>query len=215
MKPENHPSSERLLAYATGDVDVPMRLLVETHLSLCSDCARTVGRLGAPGATVLGAMPEEPVPPGLFERIWAEASRHEPPRPVEGVPLPPSVLAELPPPESWRWHAVPRSGSRTARLVRDAPGGCGLFLVHMAAGARFPRHAHLGAEEGMVLAGGVWDRGRFLGAGDWSIAPAGSKHELLADPVEGGWALVREECEHVRFSGWRGVLQRAASLLPH
>lgn len=214
MKSENHPPSERLLAYATGAADVPLRLLVETHLSFCPDCARAVGRLGEPGATVLGAVPEDPVPSGLFGRIWAEASRHEPPRPVEGLPLPPSVLAELRPPEQWRWHTVPGSGSQTARLVRDVPGGCGLFLVRMAPGARFPRHAHVAGEEGMVLTGGVWDRGCYLEAGEWCSAPAGSRHELIADPVEGCQALVREECEHVRFSGWRGVLQRAASLLP-
>lgn len=213
MKPVNHPRSERLLAYATGAADLPLRLLVEAHLSHCPDCAREMGRLGAPGATVLQAMPEESVPSELFGRIWAESSLHEPPRPVEGVPLPPSVLVELPPPERWRWHSVPGSGSRTARLMRDRPGGCGLFLVHMAAGARFPRHTHHGGEESLVLAGGVWDRGRFLETGDWSSASAGSKHELITNPEEGCWALVREECEDVRLSGWRGVLQRAASLL--
>lgn len=215
MKPDTHPPSERLLAYATGGADVPLRLLVETHLSFCPECTRAVGRLGEPGATVLGAVPGEPVPAELFGRIWAEASRHAPPRPVAGVPLPASVLAELRPPEQWRWHTVPGSRSRTARLVSEASSGCGLFLVHIDAGGRFPRHAHEGGEEGLVVAGGVWDRGRYLEAGDWNSAPAGSRHELRADPVEGCWALVREECAHVRFSGWRGVLQRAASLLPH
>jgi putative transcriptional regulator len=110
---------------------------------------------------------------------------------------------------------VPGSGSRTARLVRNSPGGCGLFLVHIPPGGRFPSHSHQGEEEGMVLAGGVWDRGRFLEEGDWASAPTGSKHELIADPKEGCWALIREECEDVRLSGWRGVLQRAASLLSH
>lgn len=215
MMPVNHPPSERLLAYATGAADVPLRLLLETHLSFCPACTREVGRLTAPGGTLLEAVPEELVPAGLFERIWAEASRHEPPRPVEGVPLPASVLAELPPAEAWHWHPVPGSGSRTARLVREAPGGCGLFLVQMKPGARFPRHAHPGGEEGMVLAGGVWDQGRFLEAGDWDSAPAGSSHELRADEREGCWALIREECEDVTLTGWRGVLQRAASLLPH
>ncbi len=215
MKPANHPSTERLLAYATGAADVPLRLLVETHLSFCDDCARRAGRLGAAGGTVLEAVPEAPVPPDLFGRVWEEASRREQPRPVEGLPLPPALLAELPPPEHWRWHSLLSEGSRVSRLLRDESGGCALYLVHLPAGARFPRHAHRGGEETLVVAGGAWDRGRFLEAGDWSSAPAGSTHELTADPKEGCWALAREECEDIRLSGWRGVLQRAASLLPH
>ncbi|PTL84547.1 cupin domain-containing protein [Vitiosangium sp. GDMCC 1.1324] len=215
MNPVNHPQSERLLAYATGAADVPLRLLVEAHLSFCPDCARQVGRLGAPGGAVLEAMPEEPVPVSLFDRIWEEASHHEPPRPVAGLPLPPSLLAELPPPERWCWHSALSRGHRMVRLLRDEPGRSELYLVHMEAGARFPRHAHRGVEEALVLAGGVWDRGRFLEQGDWRSAPAGSRHELTADPVEGCWTLVREEHGSVRFSGWRGMVQRAASLLPH
>ncbi|QRN96618.1 cupin domain-containing protein [Archangium violaceum] len=215
MKPANHPPTERLLAYATGAVDVPMRLLVETHLSFCARCAREVGRLGEPGGTLLEAVPEEPVPEDLFGRIWAEAGRHEQPRRVEGLPLPPGLLAELPPPERWHWHPVPGGGCRMARLVKDVSGGSGLYLIQMNPGARFPRHAHLGVEEGLVVAGGAWDRGRFLEEGDWGSAPAGSRHEVIADAKEGCWTLVREERDAVRLSGWWGVLQRTASLLRH
>ncbi|WP_257459999.1 cupin domain-containing protein [Archangium lipolyticum] len=215
MKPANHPPSERLLAYATGAVDVPMRLLVETHMSFCSRCAREVGRLGEPGGALLGAVPEEPVPSDLFERIWAEAGRHAQPRRVEGLPLPPVLLAELPPPERWHWHRVPGGGCRIALLRRDGPGRSGLFLVHMNPGARFPRHEHQKEEEGMVVAGGAWDRGRFLEEGDWGSAPAGSRHEVIADPKEGCWTLVRQEHEGMRLSGWRGVLQSAMSFLRH
>jgi putative transcriptional regulator len=216
MKPVNHPPSERLLAYATGAADVPLRLLVETHLSFCPDCARDVGRLGAPGGTLLEAMPEAPVPRDLFGRIWEEAARHTPPRPVGGLPLPPALLAELPPPERWHWRSLLSEGSRVARLLQDEAVGCSLYLVHLPAGARFPRHSHRGGgEDTLVVAGGAWDRGRFLEAGDWSSSPVGSKHELTADPKEGCWALAREECEDVRLTGWRGVLQRAASLWSH
>ncbi|MGZ3459995.1 MAG: cupin domain-containing protein [Archangium sp.] len=215
MKPVNHPPSERLLAFATGAADIPLRLLVETHLSFCAGCAREVGRLGAPGGTLLEAMPEAPVPVDLFGRIWAESSRYEPPKPVAGLPLPPALLAELPPPARWHWRSVLSGGTRVARLLRDEVDGSLLYVMHMPPGARFPRHLHQGDEESLVVAGGVWDRGRFLEAGDWSSAPVGSAHETLADPKEGCWALAREERRDVRLSGWRGVLQRATSLWAH
>jgi putative transcriptional regulator len=134
---------------------------------------------------------------------------------VESVPLPPSVLAELPPPERWRWHSTLSRGSQVARVVRGEAGGCSLYMVRMQAGARFPRHEHRGGEEGLIVAGGAWDRGRFLEVGDWSSAPAGSKHQPIADPKEGCWVLVREECEEVRLTGWRGLVQRAAALWSH
>jgi len=214
MSPTNHPPAHRLLAYVTGTADVPARLLVETHLSFCSVCMREVGRLGAPGGLVLEAMPEAPVPPPLFERIWREASRHEPPTRMRGLPLPTSLLAELPPPAHWRWHSLLSEGSRVTCLTRDGQGRSALFLVHLRAGARFPMHSHQGHEDTLVVAGGVWDAGRFLEAGDWNSAPAGSRHMLSADSTEGCWALAREDDE-VRLSGWRGVLQRAASLRSH
>jgi putative transcriptional regulator len=213
--PAHHPDTQRLLALATGAADSPLRLMVETHLSLCPLCSREVARLNAPGGVLLEAVPEAPLPPGLFERIWAEASRQDVPRHTEALPLPTALLAELPPPESWRWQSLMSGGCRVAQVMRDARDGSSLYLVHLPPGSRFPRHAHRGEEEGMVVSGRAIEGVRRLGVGDWSVYPPGSEHALVGDPQEGCWALTRVEREGVRMAGWRGLLQRVQSHLVH
>src|SRR5688572_26019942 len=121
--PSHHPDSQRLLALTTGAADSPLRLMVETHLSFCSRCAREVSHLNAPGGVLLEAVPEAPLPPGLFERIWEESSRREAPRRTEAPPLPHALLAELPPAESWRWRSLLSGGSRVAEVMKDPSDG--------------------------------------------------------------------------------------------
>ena len=55
-------------------------------------------------------------------------------------------------------------------------------LVRIAAGARFPRHRHLGLERVLVLEGGYRDEpsGRSYVAGDWHEMPAGTEHAYTA-----------------------------------
>lgn len=211
MKPATHPPSQRLLAYATGDADVPARLLLEAHLGFCPHCCRGVGRFLAPGAVVLEATPAAPLEANDFERLWERVSRVEPPREESGLPLPRSLLAELPPPTLWHWQSLLSEGSRMARLLREESRGSTLYVVHLAPGAHFPRHLHQGAEDTLVVAGAAWDGETYLRAGDWNSAAAGSRHTLTAAPGEGCWALAREEGD-VRLSGWRGALQWAARL---
>jgi len=208
LSPTHHPDMQRLLALTTGDADAPLRLMVETHLSLCPGCAREVSRLNAPGGVLLEAVPDAPLPPGFFERIWEEASRHEALRHTEELPLPAALLAELPPPERWHWRSLLSGGCRVAEVMHDARDGSSLYVVHLPPGSRFPRHAHRGGEEGLVVSGRALEGARHLEVGDWTRSPPGSEHALVADPREGCWALTRVEREGVRLAGWRGLLQR-------
>lgn len=213
--PSHHPDEERLLAHATGAADVPLRIMVETHLSFCPICARALARLNAPGGVLLEAVPEAPVPPSLFARIWEEASRREASLHTGGLPLPAALLAELPPSRNWRWQSLLSNGSRVAHLIRDAHAGSSLHVVHLPPGSRFPRHAHHGTEEAMVVAGSAMEGTRHLEVGDWTVSPPGSEHALVADPKEECWALTRVEREGVRLSGWRGLLQRLSPSQVH
>jgi putative transcriptional regulator len=211
--PHHHPEPHHLRAHASGQADVPLRLLVEAHLGLCAACAREVARLGAPGAALLESLPAVPLPPGLFERALAEARRRQRPRGPRGM-LPEALQAELPAPHAWRWRPLLSGGGRVALLMRDAHSGSALYGVHLPPGARMPRHSHRAAEQSLVLSGGVRDGARLLEAGDWSDWERGSAHTLEALPDEGCQALSRVEHGGVRWAGWRGLLQRLSPRHP-
>jgi quercetin dioxygenase-like cupin family protein len=61
---------------------------------------------------------------------------------------------------------------------------CDNGLVRIAAGARFPRHRHLGAERVLVLEGSYRDEqsGRVYAPGDLHEMPAGSEHSYVVLP---------------------------------
>ncbi|WNG34875.1 hypothetical protein F0U61_15370 [Archangium violaceum] len=206
LAPTYHPEARRLLAYATGHADLPLRLMMEAHLSNCSVCTRQVACLSAPGGRVLEAWPEQSPPPDLLDRIWVQVARRQP-EAVAGIPLPAALLADLPPPRSWRWRTTFSGGCRVARLLRDESSGSSLFLVHLPPDGRFPFHVHLGDEDSLVLTGGVRLGGRLLEAGDWDHTSPGVEHEARADAHEGCWTLSRLEGRGLRLAGWRGMLQ--------
>ena len=139
-------------------------------------------------------------------RIMAEAQRGLlASGPVAGPPfLAAEVLAQLPPPEGWKWLRPIPGGARIARLQRDDDAD--LFLLGLRPGGRFPRHVHHGGESLLLLHGGLEDQDRHLGPGEWAVHAAGSTHAPVADR-QGCWALARLEGE-VTFSGWLGLLQR-------
>lgn len=206
--PEHHPATPLLLAYVTGAANLPLRLLVETHLSSCPACARRVGDITCAGGEPREAVPEAPLPPELLQRLLARVDQLSP-QPPEGAPLPPALLAELPAARHWRWHSLRSEGSRVAHLLTDERTGSELHLVHLPPRARFPRHTHAGSEDLLLLTGRVRVEGLLLEPGDWHHAAAGTSHAPVAE-VEDCWSLARVEAAGVRLAGWRGLLQQWA-----
>lgn len=124
--------------------------------------------------------------------------------PVAAAPhLPPATLHAFPPPAAWRWIR-PGAGIRFARMVREGPSA--LYLVHLAPERTAPLHTHRGAEQTLLLHGGLEEGPRHFGPGAWSVQAAGTAHAPHAT-ARGCWALVRVE-DGLDFSGWRGWLQR-------
>ena len=209
-----HPSEELLLAVASGQADLPHRVLVEGHMDGCATCRAAMGEISAPGGALLEDLPEMPIPPGLWESLKAkiDALPPQPParKPFAGLPLPPSVLHELPDlqtPEDIRWHRLPLRGARLARLLRDPITGSVLLLGHMPPKRVFPEHIHLGPEDVLVLAGGYEDHFGTFEAGAFASYAPGSKHRPLTEPDEECWILTRLEKPNL-FTGWRGWLQK-------
>jgi len=207
-----HPDEETLLDYAGGQLDLPMRVVVDCHLEHCESCRRLGAELAAPGGWLLerGA-PAEPPSHELWRRIEAALPAAAAPDPIAPeIPLPPVARRELPTAGKVRWWRWFLGGGRMAVLAEDAASGSRLMIGEMPGGLIFPRHEHLGFEHAVVLTGGYDDeRGEFV-AGDYAVYEPGSEHgphTLDGDPC---WILFRLQGA-VRFRGWRGTVQRLFS----
>jgi quercetin dioxygenase-like cupin family protein len=65
-------------------------------------------------------------------------------------------------------------------LFRSNDAGGRSSLVRLAKGARFPKHAHHGTEEVVVISGTVLIGGSELAAGDYLYTDAGEEHDVAA-----------------------------------
>ena len=65
-------------------------------------------------------------------------------------------------------------------LFRNNDTGGRSSVVRLAQGARFPRHAHQGTEEVVVLSGVVRIGGIELAAGDYLFTDPGEEHDVVA-----------------------------------
>jgi quercetin dioxygenase-like cupin family protein len=65
-------------------------------------------------------------------------------------------------------------------LFRNNETGGRSSVVRLSGGSRFPRHAHVGTEEVVVLEGQVKIGGVALGAGDYLFTTPGEEHDVVA-----------------------------------
>lgn len=204
----SHPADETLAAAASGQLDRPHQLVLEAHLARCTPCSARLGELAAPGGAWLAQLPPEPLSAQCWEGI--AAALLEPPAEDAldpSLPLPASVRQELagtPRPIWWsRWL----NGGRVAVLLEDPTTKAQLCVGEMPGGRRFPRHRHLGFEQVTVLAGGYEDERGSFEDGDYAEYAPDSEHGPDTLDGEPCCLLFRLDGK-VRFSGWRGFLQR-------
>lgn len=91
--------------------------------------------------------------------------------------------------QSWR-PFLPGVSVRV--LHTDAKSGMQTALWKMDPGARIPAHPHGHDEECLILEGALLHRGETFGAGDYMMAPAGSRHATIHAP-NGVVMLIRGE----------------------
>jgi quercetin dioxygenase-like cupin family protein len=77
------------------------------------------------------------------------------------------------------WKATDYPGIERS-LFRNNDTGGRSSVVRLAQGARFPRHAHHGTEEVMVLSGTVTIGGVELSPGDYLFTTPGEEHDVAA-----------------------------------
>ncbi|HVJ74052.1 MAG TPA: cupin domain-containing protein [Casimicrobiaceae bacterium] len=77
------------------------------------------------------------------------------------------------------WKATDYPGIERSLFRHNDTGGRS-SVVRLALGSRFPRHAHHGTEEVVVLAGCVQIGGAALDAGDYLFTEPGEEHDVVA-----------------------------------
>ena len=77
------------------------------------------------------------------------------------------------------WKATDDAGIERGLFRHNDTGGRS-SVVRLARGSRFPRHAHHGTEEVVVLAGRVQIGGAELEAGDYPFTDPGEEHDVVA-----------------------------------
>jgi quercetin dioxygenase-like cupin family protein len=77
------------------------------------------------------------------------------------------------------WKAADYSGIERSLFRHNETGGRS-SVVRLTQGSRFPRHAHQGTEEVVVLAGVVRIGGVELSAGDYLFTAPGEEHDVVA-----------------------------------
>jgi putative transcriptional regulator len=208
-----HPSEELLVAVASGQADLPHRVMVEGHLDSCSPCRAALAEISTPGGLLLASLPAARPPDALWERLRDRIGAL--PRgggaaanpALAAFPLPEGVRRELPEIAELRWHRMPAHPARYAALLRDQVSGSVLLLGHMPPRRGFPAHLHLGPEDILVLAGGYEDHLGTFEQGAWASYSPGSQHRPVTEPDEECWTLTRLEKPNLLL-GWRGWLQR-------
>ena len=78
-----------------------------------------------------------------------------------------------------QWVATDFPGIERSLFRNNETGGRS-SVVRLKAGARFPRHAHQGTEEVVVLTGTVRIGGEDLAAGDYLFTSPGEEHDVEA-----------------------------------
>ena len=77
------------------------------------------------------------------------------------------------------WIATEYAGIERTLFRRNDEGGRS-SVVRLTDGSRFPRHAHYGSEEVLVLSGTVIIGGVELSQGDYLFTQAGEEHDVVA-----------------------------------
>ncbi|HEY8622549.1 MAG TPA: cupin domain-containing protein [Casimicrobiaceae bacterium] len=77
------------------------------------------------------------------------------------------------------WKATDYPGIERSLFRNNETGGRS-SVVRLARGARFPRHAHHGTEEVVVLCGTVGIGSAELSAGDYLFTSPGEEHDVVA-----------------------------------
>lgn len=181
---------EMLLAYATGWLNEPLSLIVESHAAYSEDSRARLGDFEAIGGLLLEEMAPAPLTKvdleSLLERLdeqpaageAAPAPAREAPR--DGFELPAALRRYVGDDiGALTWKPLMR-GVTEAEIGSPDESGARIRLLRIEAGTTVPRHSHRGQEYALVLSGAYRDDGAVFGPGDLQLADPAVDHRPQA-----------------------------------
>ena len=196
----HRPSDETLAAFAAGQLDEGLAVVVACHIEADQESRRRLRELQA----VQGALLEAAEPVSM-----ASGPSH----PATSAPAEPASatapMSETGMPRVLRpygfgpWRPI---GIRIAMRRVEVPGAdARVFMLRAGPGIALPHHKHTGFEWTTILAGAYeHEYGRYA-AGDFDEADAEHDHTPRVDPVEGCTCIVAMTGS-VQLQGWLGRL---------
>jgi putative transcriptional regulator len=184
MTVRHHPEDALLLAYAAGNLDSAMALILATHLAFCARCRQLVARQEDIGGVLLEDLPPEQMAPDALARVMARldeslpAAKPQVSNDKTPAPLRAALGRDL---SDLRWRRMGRDLAYTT-LYRRGP--VAVRLLRGAPGAATGRHSHHGMEYTLVLRGGYSDATGSYAPGDFQAASSEVSHSPIADPEE-------------------------------
>ena len=173
---KHHPAEELLVDYAGGAVTGGEAAIIATHLAMCPQCRVAAGMCEAIGGALLDAIEPRALPTAVLTNMLAGLHDADcSPAAKNTKTLGACIGIE---PKDAQWHRVGQLG------LCKLPGCTEhdqLWFVRVSPGKTAPQHRHTGDEWTVVLEGGFSDNTGSYAAGDFLIAPDGSRHRPVAD----------------------------------
>lgn len=196
----HRPSDETLAAFAAGQLDEGLAVVVACHVEADQESRRRLRELQAVQGALLDTV--EPVTMASGPNHAATVAPAEPSSPA-------ALMSETGMPKVLRpygfgpWRPI---GIRIAMRRVEVPGAdARVFMLRAGPGIALPHHKHTGFEWTTILAGAYeHEYGRYV-AGDFDEADAEHDHTPRVDPVEGCTCIVAMTGS-VQLQGWLGRL---------
>jgi len=201
MSVAHRPTDETLAAFATGQLDEGLALVVATHLERDATSRERVRDF----QSAQGALLDAAVPVAMVGRAGDVLARDPEAASVgKADHIPEAGLPRvLQPYALGPWRPI---GIKIAMRRVDVPGAeARVFMLRASPGVALPHHKHSGLEWTTILSGAYEHQYGRYAAGDFDEADAEHEHTPHVDAIE-GCTCIAAVTGNVLFQGWLGRL---------
>lgn len=202
----HHLDQATVLAYAAGTLSPALKLVVQSHLELCSQCRGAVLAANEVGGELLGSEPaaevSDAVKRSVMQRLGTATLHRLPLAAAEANEVPRALRSVIGGDDldSLKWQRAGR-GVSMVRLQPNEDGSGFLGLLRISPGSKMPDHGHGGTELTLVLRGAYQDELGQFGRGDIADLDESVAHTPVVSAEHECICLVANDAP-TRFRSW-------------